>query len=149
MIPWLDVMAILSIGPLVGTEFAVAAFINPVLWRLEEQPQMQAIALFARKLGTVMPFWYGVSFLLLLAETVVRRHQAGFTLLVAASAIWAAVIVLTLLFLVPINNRMARLAGSEFAASSRREHRQWDARHRIRVAALVVAMLCALIALRG
>lgn len=145
---FLDVATTVCVGLLIGTEFSVSAFVNPVVWRLDERAQSQAIAMFARLLGTVMPFWYGLSLLLLLAETAIRRHQAGF-LLSTASGIWVAVIVLTLLFLVPINNRMMGLDPDSFSNAARREHRKWDAMHRMRVLALSVAMVCFLIAVHG
>jgi hypothetical protein len=50
------------------------------------------------------------------------------------------------LFLVPINNRMMRLDASSFPEESQREHRRWEALHRLRVAALVMAMVCFLLA---
>lgn len=146
---FLTVVTILSAGLLIGTEFAVSAFINPVLWKLEESAQSQAIRGFALRLGRAMPFWYAASFLLLLAETAIHRHTGGAALLTTASGIWAAVIVLTLVFLVPINNRMARLDGVSFAATARREHGRWDAMHRMRVTALMASMICFLIAVCG
>jgi uncharacterized membrane protein len=145
---FLDVATTVCVGLLIGTEFSVSAFVNPVVWKLDEGAQSQAIAMFARLLGTVMPFWYGLSLLLLLAETAIRWHQAG-VLLSAASGIWVAVIVLTLLFLVPINNRMMDLDPDSFSNAARGEHRKWDAMHRARVLALSVAMVCFLIAVRG
>lgn len=42
------------------------------LVELEERAQARAISLFAAKLGTVMPFWYALSLVLLLVETVVH-----------------------------------------------------------------------------
>ena len=42
-----------------------------------------------------MPFWYVASLVLLIAETIVRRHESGAALLAIASAIWAAVIVVS------------------------------------------------------
>lgn len=143
----LDIATTVCVGLLVGTEFAVSAFVNPVLWQLDERGQSQAIGMFARKLGRAMPFWYGICFLLLVGEAVARHHQHGVWLLGVAIAIWAAVIVLTLMFLVPVNNRLAQLNGEALPAESRRSHRQWDARHRIRVAALLLAMVCLLVAL--
>src|SRR6266702_8054493 len=104
----LNIATIVCIGLMIGTEFAVSAFVNPVLWKLDVPAQMQAIRLFAAKLGFVMPFWYGMGLLLLLTETFVSRHQSQVVMLAVASGIWAMVIVLTLLFLVPINNRLAR-----------------------------------------
>ncbi|HKO11677.1 MAG TPA: DUF1772 domain-containing protein [Acidobacteriaceae bacterium] len=145
----LDIATTVCAGLLIGVEFSVSAFINPILWQLDERAQSRTIGLFARKLGFVMPFWYSATLLLLVAETVLRLHQAGAWLLGTASAIWIVVIVLTLLFLVPINNRMTRLEGSRFAEEARREHRKWDSMHRARVAALAIALVCLLGGVRG
>ena len=93
-----------------------------------------------------MPFWYCLSFLLLVAEAITRHGDSGFVLLIAASAIWAAVIVLTLLFLVPINNRLTRIDLEAAAEPALKEHSQWDAMHRWRVATLTASMVCFLIA---
>jgi uncharacterized membrane protein len=93
-----------------------------------------------------MPFWYGLSLLLLVVEAVVERHEPGVALLIVAIAIWIVVIVLTVLFLVPINNRMMLLDAASFPEEAKREHRRWTALHHLRVAALVVAMVCFLLA---
>ena len=142
---YLDVATIVCMGWLVGIEFAVSAFINPILWKLEASAQAHAVRLFADRLGKVMPFWYGAVFLLLSTEAFLRRLQVGFLLLVAAAVLWAAVILVTVLFLVPINNRLARAEiGSLSAAEA--QHRQWDVLHRGRVLALTLAMLAFLLA---
>jgi hypothetical protein len=133
-------LTVVCIGLLVGAELAVSVFVNPVLEKLDDRAQARAIQIFAENLGTAMPFWYVTSLLLLLAETFVRRHAAGISLLIAASAIWSAVIVLTLMFLVPINNRMMRLDGS-FPEEERRNHKRWDRLHRGRVAALTACLV--------
>jgi uncharacterized membrane protein len=112
----LDIVTTLCIGLMIGTEFAVSVFINPILGKLEHSAEAQATRLFALKLGATMPFWYGLSLLLLVAEMVVRRHQPGVTLLGAASAIWVGVIVFTVLLLVPINNRIAKMDSERYAS---------------------------------
>jgi uncharacterized membrane protein len=142
----LDVVTILCIGLLVGTEFAVSAFINPILAKLEEGAQAQAIGMFARRLGFVMPFWYAGSLLLLIAGAAIRWRATGDSLLIAACAIWVVVIVATLLLLVPINNRMMQLDTKAFPAAAQREHRKWERLHRVRVAALAAAAVCFLVA---
>ena len=109
MRPLLDIVTTVCIGLLIGTEFAVAVFINPILRKLGAREELRVITLFAATLGSAMPIWYGVSFLLLIAEVFLRRGETGYLLLITASAIWAMVIVLTILFLVPINNRLARV----------------------------------------
>ena len=86
--------------------------------------------------------------LLLVAEILVHLHQPVVILLGIAAGIWAAVIVMTLLFLVPINNRLARMEAGAFTDAARREHRKWDSLHRVRVAALAVAMVVFLVGIR-
>jgi len=149
MLRLLDIVAIGCIGLLIGTEFAVAVFINPILWRLENSAQLSAVRMFAKRLGAAMPIWYAASLLLLIAEAVVRRHQANMVLVVIAGGIWAAVIVLTVLYLVPINNRLAQLSEHSVAAVARQHHKHWDTMHRYRVAALGVSMVCFLMATVG
>jgi uncharacterized membrane protein len=143
----LDITTIVCIGLMVGVELCVSAFVNPALWKLESGAQRQAIRLFAIKLGFVMPFWYALSLALLLIETFFRWHQPHALLLVIACGIWILVIVLTLLFLVPINNKLARMEGSSSFDSARSDHHNWDTMHRFRILALAIAMVLALIAI--
>lgn len=143
----LNVVTVACIGLLVGVEFAVSAFVNPVLWKLEPAARAVTVRTFARNLGAVMPVWYAVSMLLLLAELVAGWHGPGAGLLIASSTIWATVIVLTLLFLVPINSRLAKLEPAAWTDQTWREHRRWDTRHRYRIAALVASWVCLLMAI--
>jgi uncharacterized membrane protein len=145
----LDALTILSSGMLIGVEFAVSAFINPILSRLSRDAETEATRLFARILGQVMPFWYGLCLVLMTTDTLLRVHGPGFRLLVIASSIWATVIVLTILFLVPINNRIARMQPDGYGDGLRRQHERWDFMHRGRVLLLVVAMLCYLMSFPG
>lgn len=143
----LDAVTILSSGMMIGVEFAVSAFVNPILSRLSPGAEAEATRLFAWILGRVMPFWYGLCFLLLVAEALLRMHRPGLGLLVLATGIWAAVIVLTILFLVPINNRIARMPSGGYDEELRWQHKRWDWMHRARVLLLIVAILCFLVAL--
>ena len=144
---FLDIVTTVCIGLLIGTELAVSVFINPILQRLDTGTRMRAISLFAKRLGTAMPFWYALSALLLIAEAVLRRHTDGLSLLTTASALWLAVIVLTLIFLVPINNRMMRLDSNSSTEASLQQHKTWDVLHRGRVAVLAASMVCFLLAI--
>src|SRR6267154_2360275 len=110
----LGIVTTMCIGLMIGTEFAVSVFVNPILEKLGESAQAHATRLFARKLGTVMPFWYCLNFLFLIGETITRRQHSGMTLLAAASVIWAAVIVLSLILLVPIASRIAKMDSTTF-----------------------------------
>jgi uncharacterized membrane protein len=142
---FIHIITIVSVGLMIGVELAVWAFINPILWRLEEPARTEAVRHFARRLGTAMPFWYVLNFLLLIFEAVVWHGHAGASLIGAAVGIWAAVIILTLLFLVPINNRLARGAQLNLEVAHR-EHARWHAMHRARVVALEAAMVLFLLA---
>jgi uncharacterized membrane protein len=144
----LNIATTISIGLLIGTELAVSVFINPALWQLEGPAQAQAIRLFARRLGRAMPFWYALNLLLLIFEAIVRRGGPAVLLIAIASALWAAVILFTILFLVPINNRMSRLNSDSLSEEARREHSRWDRLHRLRVAALGAAMVLFLVGSR-
>ena len=146
MLRLLDIVTTTCIGLLIGTELAVSVFINPILWRLDSVAQISAVRMFAKRLGTAMPFWYAASLALLIAEAIVRRHEANMALLMIACAIWAAVIVITMVFLVPINDRLAQTSVRSVAAVAQQQHKRWDKMHRYRVAALGISMLCFLIA---
>lgn len=47
----LDIVTTVCIGLLIGSEFAVSVFINPILRKLDDLAQANAIHLFARRLG--------------------------------------------------------------------------------------------------
>jgi len=149
MISSLSIVSIISIGLMIGVELAVWAFINPILWKLEEPARTQAVRLFAARLGKAMPFWYSGNFLLLAIQAFLLRGQPAVRLLATASGIWAAVIILTLIFLVPINNRLARQDTALPPDQAHRQHCRWDAMHRARVAALVAAYLLLLVAIHN
>lgn len=149
MISFFHIVTTISIGLMIGVEFAVWALINPILWKLEEPARMQAIRYFARRLGKVMPFWYALNLILLVTEAFLLRHEAGARLIGAAAAIWGAVIILTILFLVPINNRLARWGSHLPLDQAYREHKRWDAMHRARVVALETAMVLFLLAVNS
>jgi uncharacterized membrane protein len=145
----LNIATILSIGLMIGTEFSVSAFINPALWKLDDVPREHAVRLFAAKLGRVMPFWYVGNLFLLVAETILLRNEPVAVFLALACAIWILVIVLTLLFLVPINNRLARPDSNMRLIEAHRQHRRWDAMHRVRVVALGIAFVLLLLGVRA
>ena len=134
----LDIITILCIGLMVGTELTVSLFINPIIWQLDDQAQAKAFSLFARYLGKAMPIWYILSLVLLIAEAYLRRHQPALTPLLTAIIIWIAVILYTVTTLVPINNRIVALS-----TRWRSEHKRWDTLHRWRILFLTIAMICA------
>ncbi|HEX4283948.1 MAG TPA: DUF1772 domain-containing protein [Terracidiphilus sp.] len=145
----LDILTILSVGFMIGTEFAVSAFVNPILARLDAKAETAATRLFAQKLGQVMPFWYVLCFVLMTLEAWMRRHNPEVIWLVVAGSLFAFAIVMTLIFLVPINNRISEAQEEVFPDSLRQEHRIWDRLHRGRVLVLVSAMVLFLVGIHA
>ena len=137
----LDIITITCAGLLAGNELAVSAFVNPALRRLESVPQAQAASILARSLGRAMPVWYGFCLALLALESFLRRHQTTLAALLTAAVIWVAVIIFSIGMLVPINNRIAALNTAAPAPGWERDHRKWDALHRIRILMLMAALL--------
>ena len=137
----LDTITITLAGLMVGNELAVSAFVNPALRRLDSGPQAQALSILARSLGRAMPVWYGLCLALLALESFLRRHQTTVAALLTSVVIWAGAIILSIGVLVPINNRIASLNTAAPAPGWEREHRKWDALHRVRILLLVVAVL--------
>ena len=137
----LNVIAILVAGLMVGCELSIAAFIHPTLDTLPDNVHRPAASAIARVMGTVMPFWYALTFLLTLAEVLVRWHQSGrLPIWIAASAVlWVLVIVYTITTLVPINNRIASWEKSAPPPDWKTYRRRWDMLHRWRVALLTIA----------
>jgi len=119
---------------LVGVEFSVSAFVNPAALRLEPEAQLRMLSRFALVLGKVMPVWYPVCTLLLGTETWLYWHTFGRGVLLTADAIWLLASVALILFLVPLNTRIA-----EGAADWQGIHRIWERRHRVRIVALSIA----------
>jgi Domain of unknown function (DUF1772) len=131
-----DAVAVVLTGPMVGVELAVAVFFNPLFDRLPDDAFRAVRSAASRVLGAVMPFWYAATFLLL-AVAAVRAGDGSRTWLCAiAAGLMAAVILLTVTMLVPINNRIAKWPAT--GEPSRELAARWDRLHRLRVAVLVL-----------
>lgn len=119
---------------LVGVEFSVAAFVDPAAWRLDPGSQLKLLSHLASVLGIVMPVWYSVSAFFICIQTWLNWHTAAWGMLLTAAGIWLFASVGSIIFLVPLNTRVA-----EGDADWQRIHRIWDKRHRVRTAALAIA----------
>jgi uncharacterized membrane protein len=137
----IDILTIVIAGLMVGNELTVSLFINPVMRKLDAAAQGKALSLFAGLLGRVMPVWYALCLVLFLVETVAHRGEPRFYPLLAASLLWAAIIVFTIAMLVPINNRIATSAANVPPEKWLSEHRRWERLHRVRIFLLVVALV--------
>jgi len=141
MMEVLNVIAIIVAGLMVGCELAIAAFVHPTLDKLPDDAHLPAASALARVLGTVMPFWYNLTFLLTLAEVIIQWRQSGrLPVWVATSALlWMLASVYSLIALVPINNRIKSWEKSTPPPDWKTYRRRWDLRHSWRVVLLTIA----------
>lgn len=126
------IVALVLTGPLVGVEFGVAAFTNPLVSRLRDDAYRTVRSGGSRLLGALMPFWYIGTLVVLIAAAVLSRD----VLAVAAAALMAAALLLTVTVLVPINNRIGAWKSDDDV--SRELASRWDRFHWLRVAMLAV-----------
>ena len=134
----LEVVAIVIAGTMTGNEIAVAVVFHRIS-RLEDAVHVQAAQTLASVFGAIMPFWFALTFLLSLVVTF-TAHVTGSTcwwLALGSSALWAIMIIYSLLLPVPINNQIARWNPDSLPANWRELRRRWDTLHAIRVCFLV------------
>lgn len=131
-----DAVAVVITGPMVGVELAVAAFFNPVFDRLPDDAFRAVRGGAARVLGAVMPFWYSAALLLIAVAAIGAGGGTRTWLCGIAGGMLAAVVVLTVTVLVPINNRIAKWPAT--GELSRELAARWDRLHWLRVAVLVL-----------
>ncbi len=146
MLTSLAVVTATVVGTMVGVEFAVAVFVNPMLLRLAAGPSLEARADGARVLGRVMPFWYVGSLILTagLAAATWGKPAAGAA--VAAAALLVLSVVMSIALLVPIASRSATWTADQHPADWREQQQRWDRLHYVRVAIIIAAFVLALVA---
>ena len=146
-----DIATATVAATMAGNEFAVAAFIHPQLRKLNDNAHAQIAPPLASVLGKAMPFWYGLSLVLILGAAFEHSPiSSGSGLLITFSAVlWALTIVFTITMLVPINNRIARMSPQLPYTTWLEDRCRWDKLHRVRVELLIIAVLLLLAGLFG
>jgi len=120
-------------------------FTNPVLAKLDESAQAKAAHLLTARL-MIMPAWNVLGLVLPVSEAVVRHNETGFYLLAAACILWIAATAFTFTFMFSLNSRLARTDPNSSSKESLLDFKRWAARHRPRLAVLMAAFLCLLLA---
>lgn len=139
-----DVAFVVTAAMLADSELAVAAFIHPVLSRLDDETHVRAAQPLARVLGRAMPFWYAGAVLPGVASVIARPALGlAWWLALTSSALLTGSVVFTLIGLLPINNRVATWDLGNLPADWRAQRERWDRLHRVRVVMLVVAAVLA------
>lgn len=133
----MEALALVVAGPMVGVEIAVGAFANPIFGGLPDDSFRQARSAASRVLGRVMPFWYILALLLILAAAVMSMNWLFF----ASAGVLGVVVLMTVMVMVPINNRIGRWTNT----ADRDLARRWDRLHWLRIV-LLLAMVVLLAA---
>ena len=137
----LQLLGVLVIGLMCGSELNVAAFGHPTLNQQPLDVHIPVRASLANLLGHVMPFWMAGSAVLnlVLLLPFVGLNGLSWRFAAFAFAIQIVAILFSLVAPVPINNRISKwLTGSLPADWKKQEHR-WDVYHWFRTCALIVS----------
>jgi uncharacterized membrane protein len=131
----LAVVTVVVVGLLVGVEFAVAVFVNPILDRLPNDGGLAARSDGARVLGKVMPFWYIGSVVLGAIWAAMAWGDTGAGLVATATAPLVLSVLMSIAVLVPINSRVAQWSHDSVPEDWKQQIARWDRFHYVRVGA--------------
>ncbi|MET7486159.1 DUF1772 domain-containing protein [Streptomyces sp. NPDC005538] len=139
MLDALKVVTTVVVGVMVGVEFSVAFVINRILDALPGDSGQLGRAHGGRMLGAVMPVWYITSLVLVAVWAVAGRHDQGTGSVVTAGALLALSVIMSILLLVPINNRGKTWTPDNRPADWKQQMNRWDRFHYVRVAVIIAA----------
>ncbi|MFD8783640.1 anthrone oxygenase family protein [Kitasatospora sp. NPDC059599] len=139
MLDALEVVTTVLVGLMVGVEFSVAFVMNPIFGKLPEDSDQLARAHGGRMLGALMPFWYIGSLALSAVWAVAGWHRHGTGLVVTAGALLILSVIMSVLLLVPINNRGKTWTPENRPEDWKEQMNRWNRFHYARVAVIVAA----------
>ncbi|MER5740438.1 DUF1772 domain-containing protein [Streptomyces sp. NPDC002262] len=139
MLSALEVVTTVVVGLMVGVEFSVAFVMNRILNALPEDSGLLGRAHGGRMLGAVMPVWYIASLVLSAVWAVAAWGDPGTRLVVVAAGLLVLSVIMSVLLLVPINNRGKTWTPENRPADWKEQANRWDRYHYVRVAVIVAA----------
>ncbi|WP_406464914.1 DUF1772 domain-containing protein [Streptomyces sp. NBC_00111] len=139
MLNALEVVTTVVVGVMVGVEFSVAFVMNPIFNALPEDSGQAGRAHGGRMLGAVMPFWYIGSLVLVAVWAVTGWQHDGAGLVVIGGALLIISVIMSILLLVPINNRSKTWTAENRPADWKQQTTRWDRYHYVRVAVIIAA----------
>ena len=137
----LQLLAVVVLGLMCGSELNVAAFAHPTFNRQPLQAHILVRSSFAALFGKVMPFWMAGSTLLNLLLLLPFEHlnKSAWHLAAIAFAIQVFAVVFSLVAPVPINNRIAKWTPASLPSDWKAQEHRWDLYHWFRTCGLIVA----------
>nr|WSW67541.1 DUF1772 domain-containing protein [Streptomyces sp. NBC_00995] len=139
MLSTLEVVTTVVVGLMVGVEFSVAFVMNRIFNALPEDSGQLARAHGGRMLGALMPFWYIGSLVLGAVWAIAGWDRPGAGLVVIAAALLIVSVIMSIVLLVPINNRGKTWTPENRPADWKEQMNRWDRYHYVRVAVIVAA----------
>ncbi|WP_086831045.1 DUF1772 domain-containing protein [Streptomyces sp. NRRL B-24572] len=139
MLNALQVFTTVVVGLMVGVEFSVAFVMNPIFNALPDDSNQQAHSHGGRMLGALMPFWYIGSLVLSAVWAIAGWDRPGAGLVVIAAALLIVSVIMSLLLLVPINNRGKTWTPENRPADWKEQMNRWERYHYGRVAVIIAA----------
>jgi uncharacterized membrane protein len=139
MLGVLGVLTTVIVGVMVGVEFSVAFVVNRILNALPEDSGQLGRSHGGRMLGAVMPVWYITSLVLVTIWAIAGRGHDGTGLVVTAGALLLVSVIMSVLLLVPINDRGKTWTPHDRPADWKQQMNRWDRLHYIRVAVIIAA----------
>ncbi|MET9450688.1 DUF1772 domain-containing protein [Streptomyces cinerochromogenes] len=147
MFDTLEVVTTVVVGLMVGVEFSVAFIMNRILDALPEDSGQLGHAHGGRMLGALMPFWYMGSLVLSAIWAVAGWHRHGAGLIVTAAGLLIVSVVMSILLLVPINNRNKTWTPDNRPDDWKQQLHRWGRYHYVRVAVIIAAFTLLVVAL--
>jgi uncharacterized membrane protein len=137
----LQLLAIVVLGLMCGSELNVAAFAHPAFNRQPLEARILMRKSFAVLFGRVMPFWMTGSTLLnlLLLLPIEQLNDPSWRLAAVAFALQVCAVLFSLAGPVPINNRIAKWTPESLPENWQAEEHRWDLYHWLRTSGLIVA----------
>ncbi|MER5769810.1 DUF1772 domain-containing protein [Streptomyces sp. NPDC001985] len=147
MLNALEVFTAVVVGVMVGVEFSVLFVMAPILRALPGDSGQLGHAHGGRILGAVMPFWYIGSLVLVAVRALAGWHHQGTALVVTAGGLLILSVVMSLLLLVPINNRNRTWTPENRPEDWKEQLDRWFRYHCVRVAVIFAAFVLLVAAL--
>lgn len=139
MLSTLEVVTTVAVGLMVGVEFSVIFVMNRILNALPGDSGQLGHAHGGRMLGALMPFWYMGSVALSAIWAVAGWHHQGTGLVATAAGLLVLSVVMSILLLVPINNRNKTWTPENRPADWQEQLERWNRYHYLRLAVILAA----------
>ena len=137
----LQLIAVVVLGLMCGSELNVAAFAHPILNRQSLEVHIPMRSSLAVLFGRVMPFWMAGSTLLNLLLLLPFEHlnESAWRFAAVAFTIQVLAVVFSLVGPVPINNRIAKWTTESLPEDWQAQEDRWDQYHWWRTCGLIAA----------